>query len=346
MRLSNSKFLSVLMALAPLAGTSTAATIDYVTTSSSIFSGSVVNNYDSLTGLSQNAGNCYLQGGGTGPCAMLSSNPSTNTPGLTSSSVVIANGVAFDPQNGISGYGAASASASLASGTVHAYASGPNCSVPNASGCDSGGNAKAQIQDSLTFSNTTGHTVDVAVDWSFDGTTLSLGTYPSITVQSLFCFASGTGCLGGGAGTGNPDAFSFLDQNGGVSNQMPTAGWVSTALSPGTNATSETFQGVFAIPAGMSTDSLTADIQLGCLISTCDFSNTGTFTLGTLPSGVTFTSASGVLLTSPVPEQGTFTLTLAAAVLIAVGRIRRKRQRVVASNNTSPVFYGLTPAPR
>jgi hypothetical protein len=323
------RLLFVIAAVASLAGPSAAETLPfpYVTTLSSIFSGGVDDNYDSVTGLSQHPGSCFLQGGGTGPCATLSSSPSTNTLGLTAASVAITNGVAFDPNNGISGFGAASASADLASGIVGVYANGPNCSTPNASGCDSGGSATAEFQDSLTFTNTTGNAVNIGINWSFDGTTVSLGTFPAVTATSLFCFGPGTACAGNPNGSPHgPNAvetFTFTDSNGSTANAMPTGGWVSTAVTPGANATSETFHGVFTIPTGVSTDSLNAWLEVSCLISTCDFSHTGAFTFDTLPSGVTFNSSSGVLLTAASPEPGTWALSLGALALFAVRRNRK-----------------------
>jgi hypothetical protein len=323
------QFLVVMTALASLASPLAAASISYVTTLTSILAGGVDNNYDSVTGLSQNVGNCYLSGGGTGPCATLSSNPAGNTLGLTAASVSIGNGVSYDPNNGISAYGAASASANLATGVLGAYASGPNCSTPNASGCDSSGTAIAEMQDSLTFTNTSGVTQDIDVNWSFDGTTVGLGTFPSTVVTSLFCFGPGTICGGNpNSGIHTPlnagQSFMFSYQDGSVlTNSAPTTpGWVSTGMSPGANATSETFYGVFAVPAGVSTDSLNAYLDVACQIATCDFSHTRSFSLGALPSGVTFSSASGVLLTDSVPEPETWALSLCAGALLA---LRRKR---------------------
>jgi hypothetical protein len=325
---SRNFFFYATAALAALAAPAMAASISYVTTFSSIFAGGVDNNYDSVTGLSQHAGNCYLQGGGTGPCATLSSNPSTNTAGLTASSVSVLNGVSYDPNNGISEYGEASAYANLATGMMGGYANGPNCSTPNASGCDSSGNATAEFQDSLTFNNTTGATADIDVSWSFDGTTTALGTSAAETFTSLFCLAPGSAC------SGNPNSdphgplidqlyFSYQDGSVLANTVTTTAGWVSTSSTPGANATSETFQGVFAVPAGVSTDSLNAYLEVGCLLSTCDFSHTGSLSLGSLPDGVTFTSESGVLLSDATPEPGTWALLLCGGILLGVWRTRK-----------------------
>lgn len=312
--------------MASLATPAAASLFPYVTTLSEAFVGAN-NNYDSVTGLSPQAGSCFLQGGGTGPCATLSSNPSTNILGLTAASVVISNGVSFDPQNGVTGFGDASASANLATGTVGAYVTGPLCS-PSTPNCGDGGTAAGEMQDMLTFSNTTGHTVDIDVFWSFDGTIDLLGAFPRTQVTSLFCLGPGTLCSGNanspvhGPNAGG-QAFYFTYQDGSVmTNSAPTSGWVSVALLPGANAASEIFHGVYAIPAGVSTDSLNAYLQLDCAMSTCDFSHTGALSIGPLPTGVTFTSGSGVLLSAAVPEPGTWALLLCGAALMG---LRRKR---------------------
>ena len=330
MRLITRVFFTITV-LASLSRPVPAAVVAYVTTLTSISSGGVLNNYDSVTGLSHNAGNCYLQAGGTGPCATLTSTPASNTLGLTSASVAILNGVAFDPQNGISGYGAASASADLATGLLRAYTNGPNCSVPNATGCISGGFAAAQFQDTVTFNNTTGQSANIIVDWSFDGTTISLGTSPSITMDSLFCFTSGSSCAG------NPNsalhqplnsgqAFVYDYSNGTVvHNTLPTLGYVSSHLIAGVNSTSETFEGVIALAPGVTHYSLNAYMEASCLISTCDFSHTGAFTLNDIPSGVTFTSGSGVLLSADAPEPGTWGLGWCGAALLAIAKRRCSR---------------------
>lgn len=99
-------------------------------------------------------------------------------------------------------------------------------------------------------------------------------------------------------------------------------GIVSVGETAGANGTGKNFQGGFAIPNGTSTETLNAFILTSCLIATCDFSHTGTLSLGSLPSGVSFTSSSGVLLSddSAVPEPPTWGLLLCAAAPLAVNR--------------------------
>ena len=105
---------------------------------------------------------------------------------------------------------------------------------------------------------------------------------------------------------------------------------MSTSLSLGANPASETFHGVFSIPAGVSVDSMNAYLEVRCLIATCDFSNTGDLTLDPLPNGVSFTSSSGVLLTAPgndAPEPGTWGLSLCAMAVLVASRRRKPLHR-------------------
>lgn len=315
-----------------LAGPLMASSISYVTTESTIFSGGVQNNYDSVTGLSQHIGTCYAEGStNVVPCASISSTPATNTLGLTSASVAITNGQSYDPQNGVTGYADSSAYANLATGKVGVYAAGLTCS-PQTPLCSDDGVGVAEIQDALTFTNTTGAIQDITLAWSFDGSISPNDAEANSTFLSLFCFGAGSTCVGNAnAGIHNPNSeslFNFQDADGVVTNTQPSEGWVSTSIIPGGNGTSETFEGTFAIPTGVSTDSLNAYLEASCLMATCDFSNTGQFSIGGLPGGVSFTSSSGVLLTAATPEPNSWMLCLAAiaaAVLVKRGRWMRDR---------------------
>lgn len=311
-----------------IAGPLMASSISYVTTDSSIFSGGVANNYDSVSGLYQHPGSCYAQGSTqTVPCATLTSTPATNTLGLTSSSVTISNGQGYDPQNGITGYADASSYADLSTGKVGAYAAGFLCS-PTTPLCSDEGAAFGQIQDALTFTNTTGAVQDIALSWTFDGTVTANGSSANrYDITSLFCFGAGVTCAGNQNsdphGPNSLSLFEFQDSDGTVTNTQPSAGWVSTEIIPGSDGISETFEGVFAVPTGVSTDTLNAYLDVFCQMETCDFSHTGQFSIGALPDGVSFTSSSGVLLTANTPEPASWLLCLAAIGAAALVRRRR-----------------------
>jgi hypothetical protein len=276
-----------------LGGPLMASSISYVTTDSS--AGGSSNNYDSVTGLNQHVGLCFAQGSNTivVPCATLESTPSSNILGLTSASVSLS-AQSFDPQNGVSGSDNASAYANLASGTLGVSAAGLPCS-PTTPLCADGGTAVAEMQDALTFTNTTGAVQDITLSWTFDGTVTPNGSDGRYSVTSLFCFGAGVTC--GGNPNSQPHGpisfslFEFENSDGTVTTTQPSADWVTTSIIPGSNGTSETFEGTFAVPNGVSTDSLNAYLDIFCQMETCDFSHTGQFSIGALPDGVSFTSS-------------------------------------------------------
>jgi hypothetical protein len=106
-------------------------------------------------------------------------------------------------------------------------------------------------------------------------------------------------------------------------------GWSSFSVTS-ESATGVDFTGMFNVTNGQNVPlsmSLLIDCQLGAV---CDFGNTSKFSLD-LPSDVTFTSDSGVLLTqapttapSAAPEPGTLGLIGVAAVVL--GRLGRRRR--------------------
>ena len=265
------------------------------------------------------------------PCATLSSTPATNTLGLTSASVAVNNGVSYDPQNGVTGSLNASAHADLATGTVGALAAGLPC-APATDLCGDEASAFGEMQDSLTFTDTTGSIKDIALSWTFDGSITSNAVAPAgpdETFYSVFCFEQGVDCFG------NPNAlphgsistslFEMEDATGTVTTTSPTTGWVSTSITGG--PTDGMFDGVFAVPMGVSSESLNAYLFVSCEMATCDFSQTGALGIGPLPDGVSYTSGSGVLLTSATPEPRSWLLMLSGVVLLLVG-LRGRRAGV------------------
>jgi hypothetical protein len=94
----------------------------------------------------------------------------------------------------------------------------------------------------------------------------------------------------------------------------------------GANTTTETFTGVFAVPAGMSTDALNAWMEVSCGDGdNCDFSHTATFDMSTV-NGVSYTSSSGVLLTQSgsAPEPASWVMMLIGGLCMAAGIVRRR----------------------
>jgi len=306
-----------------MTGSLWAESISYVTVDTST-DPEMSNIYDSVTGLSQHVGNCYIPPTtNVGPCGTLSSTPATNTLGLTAASVGISNVVGYSPDNGVTGFANASAYANLATGTVGALGAGLPC-APVTPLCSDAGSAFGEMQDSLTFNNTTGSIQDITLSWTFDGSFTSNADAPAgptETFYSLFCFAQGVGCFGNANslphGPISTSLFEMEDSDGTVTTITPTTGWASTSITG--DPTEGTFEGVFAVPTGISSESLNAYLFVSCGMATCDFSHTGELSISALPDGVSYTSGSGVLLTSATPEPGSWLLMLSGVVLLLVG---------------------------
>src|ERR1035438_7960337 len=208
-----------------LAAPARAAQIDYASAYSRIFVDSVA--YDSVLGLTQTLPTSFQ--GQPITINSLTSTPSTNVLGLTAASSSIA-GTIFDPNNGLTSAANASAYANLATGTVGAGAAG------------SAGQAGGQIQDSITFNNTAGHTVNIDVSWTFDGT-FPAGGFGGI--DSFFCLGTGTSCVGGNLFIGAqppPNGGQFFRLQDGIVLGSPTvtdpstSQWVSATFTQGANA--------------------------------------------------------------------------------------------------------------
>jgi hypothetical protein len=299
-----------------------AGSISYVSVYADSESGGITNTYDSVTGLS-------THGGGANQSWTFTSMPSSNILGLTSSSVATTF-TGFDPQNGSQANDTSFASADLATGILRASAGG-FCSGKGfpANACGSAA-ALAEMQDLMSFTNTTGQTQDITVTWAFDGTAGSSLEH----LDFLFCFGAGTTCEGNPNGIphapNSGSIFTFtedcIDGNCGNPNPtstLPTSGWVSTSVT-GAGTTNETFTGIFAVPAGLSTESLNAWMEVNCgLGDSCDFSHTATLNISNV-NGVSFTSSSGVLLTGSVPEPSSSVMMLIGAACLALGIVRRR----------------------
>ena len=317
-----------------LAGPARADTIDFVTAYSNLHSGTELVSYNSINGLAQSIS--LNPGGFTFTVTNLASTPSTNILGLTAASNALA-GTLFNPQTGSTNVDSASAYANLATGTIGVGAA--DRILPPFTISQTRDFAGAEMEDTIRFNNTSGHTVNIDVFWTFDGT-MPIATGQG-SIDNLFCLGTGTTCLGSsnvgpGSLNGPPNGGQFFRLQDSFLSGLPTdpfiteptTGWVSSSFTQSINADSGTFHGVFAVPAGLSTDSLNAYFNLSCNDATCDFTHTGALSFGGL-NGVSFTSGSGVLLTqsgvSGVPEPGSWILMATGAGLIGLARLRKPR---------------------
>jgi hypothetical protein len=280
--------------VAGAAGPAPASSLFYVLTDSQSAAGNASTNvegdienvYNSTVGATQSLSNLGFSYTATG---------SPNVLGLTSS---------FDQTSADAGGGNASSSyaaADLGAGTVQAYANSP--------AADAESTSNAEVYDTLTFnipgatsSTTTLLTVGLSLDGSFnDGTG---------TVETKLFFGAGDAETEWGLNF--PPAFTQL------------LGFASDSYSLSTS--DYTFQGTIAVQGANPVVPIYFQLSLSCsAFSVCSeqYQDTGALSLS-LPSNVTWTSASGVFLTSSVPEPST--LVLAGLSLAGIWGVARRRK--------------------
>ncbi len=105
-------------------------------------------------------------------------------------------------------------------------------------------------------------------------------------------------------------------------------GWVSSTV--GLDGSKLTFSGVYAITGADPSVGIYDELQLRCSAGfTCDYQHTGVIDI-TAPTGVTYTSGSGVFLTEPfseAPEPAAWTLMLLGFGALGAA-LRRDRRRL------------------
>jgi hypothetical protein len=183
--------------------------------------------------------------------------------------------------------------------------------------------ATAEINDVLTFNvaGANSSTVtDIGVSFTVDG---NLSYNNSANGNALL-----TDLLNLGGATAN---YNFDSENApATQNSLYKSGWVSTQVTAET-ADSFIFSGVYALDGTSDQVAVFLELATQCLEdATCDFSNTGAISF-TLPSNVTFTSASGVFLTQPLtatPEPASEAILL--GVLLVVGGALKRLRRASA----------------
>jgi hypothetical protein len=210
--------------------------------------------------------------------------------------------------------GSGTASADLSTGILRASAKSDTY--------HSRGQAAAELFDDVTFSVLGGGSNQIAVVAHLDGTIGSFANFSSISGlsynlnfgQSYFHFVSQGTQAGFTVSTG------------------PVTDWDSYSLTNVT-ATGFDFTGLVTVSNGQ-TLSVAHRLNLACQEGVdCDFSRTGTIALQ-LPSGVSFTSASGVFLTSTgggaVPEPASWAMLVAGFGLVGNAMRRGLRAGVPA----------------
>ncbi len=111
-----------------------------------------------------------------------------------------------------------------------------------------------------------------------------------------------------------------------------TAGWASYTISPASPG-NFTFRGVYDLVGSTVDLGVLERLYASCGLGTsCDYTHTGTLAF-TLPSSVSFTSDSGVFLTSPtggVPEPTTWTMMLVGAAFTGLALRGSRRNGALA----------------
>lgn len=210
--------------------------------------------------------------------------------------------------------GSSTAGADLRTGTVRATASSDTY--------QSRGTGFAELNDDLTFSVAGGGSQQITVVAHLDGMIGSFANAFSLSGLSYilnFGTASNLVYLSQGSQSG------FTFSAGGASSNTPV-GWDSYAIS-GLTGTGFDFTGLLTIRDG-ETRALRQQLYLNCQEGVnCDFAHTGSIAMQ-LPSGVSFTSGSGVFLSPPlpsgVPEPTTWAM-LIVGFGLAGGAIRKRR---------------------
>src|SRR5580704_8078908 len=277
-----------------------ACPVDFINVNASVEAGSGSNVYDFCTGLSQ---------GGPNPTISYTQSPSTSAPGATSAST----STSFAQSGpGVTDTATSTASANLAAGILEVLAAGSATVTSPNGGAFGAGTTNTSFRDALTFTNSTGQAVDISLTWAVQTSFTVPAEDDEVGVGTTFCLGSGTTCSVGtsaltvNAGLPNQFQYAFFQNEGsssGVHGSNPTSGYDSISVTD--NSPSQVvFSATFSVPSGTSTASIGAVLSAACQANgapagsaaeTCN--SLGTLSLA-LPPGVTFTSASGALLSA------------------------------------------------
>jgi hypothetical protein len=215
-----------------------------------------------------------------------------------------------------------------------------------------GGDSQARIADTVFFTNTSGQAVNLDLIFSFDGTAFTFSPN-SATGTGLLTLGGGCGGCGNnlnqyisylGSGSTVGTAINAVFNENGVYNVYDQ--FSGQALNPldfsvlnNMNGISSTIRATIVIPTGDTSLGFNAGLFLRARDgASMDFGNTARFGFGALPSGLSYTSASGVFLkglpgsAGAVPEPATWAMMLVGFGLVGFamrGRTRTARTSFV-----------------
>ncbi len=245
-------------------------------------------------------------------------NPPFYTPVLTTTPGTLEPGAVSAGLSLVDGPNQAAVSASLATGSIETYLTGTALAPPGQL-VETDGQTKGVLSDGLTWHVAGGGAAAVTISVQVVGT---IENNVNIYTQNLVMY------LGAPHAQITFQGDSSQSPSGIVTQAFPYANqnWVSEAFS-NVSYTGFDFTGVFDV-----TDGEYAPFYMSFAIDpcgyglTCDFRDTDQVSFA-LPTGVSYTSDSGVFLSSPataVPEPATLTLLAVGAVGAAFARRRRR----------------------
>jgi PEP-CTERM motif len=324
--------LAVTFATPALAG-HTAISGPEVYTNSIVGTGDAAASADIRNGFSNPASN-YAQGMATTQANSLTANGTTATTAVTTTSLQVPGRTS-----------SASTYASLDTGIMRAQIFQ---TIPTAFGYP-GADTVTQFSDTFFFTNTSGSSVNLDLTFSFDGIAQVFGANDLNGLGALI-LTGGCGLCGNAqgdsirfSGTGNIASIAAYSVFNGAGVNNVYDQYSGQALNPldfsvltNTNGISSFIRTTVVIPIGETSLGFKAFLNLSARsAASADFGHTAQFGVGGLANGLSFTSASGVLLQGlqpqpgAVPEPATWAMMLFGFALVGSAMRRRAATRVV-----------------
>lgn len=230
------------------------------------------------------------------------------------------------------------ATADLATGSLRVYAEAGDGFASQAFGL-------SKWTETVTFNNISGATLEFDFFWKTEGVVTDLnGDRGSQNIQSSielqrnntnFSFISFKDQPGGGLGGAQYNFGTFGGPGGSFFSFQPRGNnndgvWTTTLIGQAGGLLSATL----LVPTGLASIDIITFLSVDCRTGAiCDYANTSEFRFDTLPTGLTFTSESGVFLQAvPIPAAAW----LFGSGLVSLGVIRRKRASASRNCGGSP----------